>query len=359
MSKDYYEILGVDKKASKEEIKKAFHKMAHKYHPDKSGGDDAKFKEVNEAYQTLSDDQKRAQYDRFGSAGPQGGFGGFNGQNGFGGFDFSGFTGGQDFEVDLGDIFGQFFGGGQGGGQRVKRGRDIAVDVQISFKESVFGTNRSVLINKIGKCDDCQGTGAQTGSKKKTCTACNGKGTIKETRKSFLGSFVSTRECDKCHGGGEVPEHACKKCGGDGVLKKNEEIKIQIPPGINNGEMIRMSGGGEAVPSGVSGDLYIKIHVESDPIWKRDGNNLVTDLQVKLTDALLGADYPLKTLEGDITLSVPAGITHGEILRVRGQGVPTSTNKRGDLLIRIAIKIPTKLSSKAKKLIEDLKGEGV
>ena len=363
MAKNYYDTLGVNKTASKDEIKKAFHKLAHKYHPDKNKGDDSKFKEVNEAYQVLSDDQKRSSYDQFGSEGPtMGGYGqgqGFGGQGGFGGFDFSGFQNGQGFDMgDLGDIFGEFFNGGMGGRGGVKRGRDISTEIDISFEDSVFGVTRKILISKQSKCDTCSGTGAKPGSKMETCKTCNGQGKVRETKRSILGTFQSTRECDTCYGSGKVPAEKCATCHGTGVHKKQEEIEIKIPAGINNGEMIRMTGMGEAVSHGQTGDLYIKINVRPHSIFKRDGSNLVMDLPVKLSDALLGTKYNLQTLDGPLEVTIPEGIGHGELLRVKGKGVPQN-GRRGDIIIRIQIKMPSKISKKSKELIQELKKEGI
>jgi molecular chaperone DnaJ len=282
--KNYYELLGVTKSASKEEIKKAFYKLAAKYHPDKKGGDEAKFKEVNEAYQVLSNDQKRKEYDTYGQtfsgAGSQGGSGFGQGQ-GFGGFDFSGFQGFnqgdfQDMDFDLGDIFGDIFGGGGfGGGQREKRGRDMSLEMDISFEESVFGVERNVLISKISKCKTCAGSGAKTGTKMETCKKCNGKGKIQDIKRTIFGAMQSVRMCDDCHGKGEVPKEKCETCKGHGVLNQKEDIKISIPAGINSGEVIRMGGMGEAVQGGKSGDLYVKILVKPHKTWKREGNDLV------------------------------------------------------------------------------------
>ena len=364
MNKDYYNILGVDKKASKEDVKKAFRKLAHKYHPDKKGGDEVKFKEVNEAYQVLSDDKKRAEYDSYGrvfSGGVQGGFSAGGGPAS--GFDFSGFTQGGQAGFDFGnlnDIFSEFFtGGADGGAARVKRGRDISTELHIPFSEAIFGTERKILINKISQCDVCEGSGAKPGTEMKTCPACNGQGKIHETKRSFFGTFSSVRECDICAGSGSVPTQMCKTCKGMGVLKKQEEIKVVIPAGINNGEMIRLSGMGEAISKGVSGDLYIKINVLPHPVFKREDSNLVMDLNIKLSDALLGIEYSITTLDGDIKVKIPTGVSPEETLRVRGKGVPTSEKKRGDLLIKLHIKLPTKLSKKSKELIEKLKEEGI
>ncbi len=357
MAKDYYGILGVDKKASKDDIKKAFRKLAHEHHPDKKGGNADKFKEASEAYAVLSDDQKRAEYDTYGQTFSGGGQG--QPGAGFGGFDFSGFNqeGFQDF--DLGDIFGQFFGGSRGGGTRAKRGADISVDIEISFHESVFGVDRSIILNKTSTCDECAGSGAEKGTEMKTCTTCNGKGKIHETKNSFLGTFTTTRVCATCNGVGKIPTQKCKKCHGLGVIKKQEEIKIKIPAGLENGEMIRLTGAGEAVAGGQSGDLYIKVHVKKHAIYRKDGVNIATDLNIKLSTALLGGEYNLETLEGPIILKIPVGVSHGEILRIKGKGVPYDRSKRGDLLVKIHIQLPSKLSKSAAKLVEELKKEGI
>ncbi len=287
MPKDYYKILGVEKGASEDEIKKAFRKLAHAYHPDKSGGDEAKFKEASEAYSVLSDKKKRQQYDTYGSAGAGmgGGFqGGFN-PNDFG-FDFSGF-GTQGFDSgDLNDILSSIF-----GGRRVRRGRDVAVDIELSFQDSIFGTERKVVINS---------------------------------------KFV-----------------------------KQKEVSISVPAGIDDGQMIRLTGMGETLEGGVPGDLYVKVHVRKHPYLRKEGYNLVMDLSLKLTEALLGSERPIATLEGEITLKVPAGTKHGTILRVKGKGVPMSKDKKGDLYVRTLINFPEKLSKEEKKVVEELKKLGL
>lgn len=348
--KDYYNILGIPKGSSKEDIKKAFRKLAHKYHPDK-GGDESKFKEISEAYSVLSDDKKRSEYDAYGQT--------FGGQGaGAGGFDFSQFTGfgGEGVEFDLGDLFEGFFGGG---GNRARRGHDISVDVEVPFSEAIFGTERRVILQKTSSCNDCGGSGARRGSKMEKCSVCNGSGKIHETKKSFIGSFSATRPCQNCHGSGEVPAEPCQTCKGAGVMRRAEEINIKIPAGIENGEMIRLSGQGEAMPRGISGDLYIKVHVERHPVFKKEGYNLVMNLNVKLSDALLGANYVVQTLDGQITVSVPPGVSHMEVLRVKNKGVPAGGGRRGDLLLNVIVKTPEKLSKKAKELVEKLKEEGV
>ncbi|MDE2213452.1 MAG: molecular chaperone DnaJ [Patescibacteria group bacterium] len=350
--RDYYDVLGITKSASKDDIKKAFHKLAHKYHPDKGGGDAEKFKEVSEAYSVLSDEKKRAEYDSYGRV-----FGGGAPGGGASGFDYSGFQdafrqGGFDF----GDIFGDFFGGGGG----VRRGRDISIDLEISFKESIFGTKRTVLLAKTAQCEVCHGSGAKPGSTLDTCKTCNGAGKVHETVNSFLGSVTTVQVCRACKGTGKIPHEKCSTCHGEGIYRKQEEIHISVPPGIEAGEMIRLSGAGEAVVGGPAGDLYVKIHVMPDPRFRKDGANIVMDLSVKLSDALLGKDYSISTLDGDITITVPPGISHGELLRVKGKGVPIGkSGKRGDLFARVKIILPQKLSKDAKKFIEKLREEGI
>jgi molecular chaperone DnaJ len=360
MAKDYYQVLGVEKGASKDDIKKAFHKLAHKYHPDKKGGDEAKFKEVNEAYQVLSDEKKRREYDTYGQTW-SGNAGGGNpyGQGGFGGF---GGAGGFD-AGDLGDIFNDFFGGGfaTSGGRRVERGSDISIDIELTFVESVYGVVRKVVLGKTGTCETCGGSGAKPGTKMKKCATCNGKGQVTEMRRSFLGTFSTVATCSACSGKGEIPEETCKTCDGLGVTKRQEEIAITVPPGIADGEMIRMSGRGEAVAHGIPGDLYVKIHVKPHPIYHREGANLVMKLDVKLSDALLGATYSVRTIDDKpIDIKIPEGVKFGDILRLKEKGIPgANRGKTGDILIHVDIKTPSKLSSKAKKLIEDLRQEGI
>ena len=365
MSKDYYNILGVNKGASKDEIKKAFYKLAHKYHPDKKEGNEAKFKEVNEAYQTLSDDDKRSKYDQFGSqyANMGGGYGGA--QAGFEGFDFSNFAGGfqnggQEFDFgNLNDIFSDFFAGGMGGRTQARRGRDISTEIAVSFSDSIFGTNRKILITKTSNCLTCHGSGAKAESPMVTCKKCNGQGKIHEAKRSFLGTISSTKTCEECHGAGEVPKELCEKCKGKGVMRREEEISITIPAGIRDGEMIRMTAMGEAISKGTAGDLYIKINVAPHPVFKRDGHDLVMNLNLKLSDALLGTKYPIETLDGQIEVTIPEGVSINEVLRVRGKGVPIAKGKRGDLLIKLNIKLPNKVSRKSRELIEELKKEGI
>lgn len=351
---DYYSTLGISKIASKDEIKKAFRKLAHQHHPDKAGGNEKKFKEINEAYYVLSDDTRRAQYDQYGrifqGAGPQ--------QGGFEGWQNMDF--GQGFE-GFSDIFEDFlgFGGGSSGRKRQKRGRDISIDIELSFKESIFGVTRSILLRKTGTCRHCKGTGAEEGSFIKTCETCNGSGTIREQRRTFFGAVNMLQECSHCKGKGKIPEKKCKICNGHGIETREEEITVAIPVGIEHGEMIRMTGQGEAVSGGTAGDLYVKVYVKRHPFLKREGSHLIMDLEIPLTDALLGVEKIIESVDGKIKIKIPAGVDSGELLRVRGRGVPLSRGNRGDLLMHILVRNPKKLSKNAKKLIEELREEGI
>ena len=365
MAKDYYNVLGVDKKATNDDIKKAFHKLAHKYHPDKGGTDESKFKEITEAYSILSDEKKRREYDTYGQAfagGPSTGSG--QAGNPFGGFDFSQFQqgfGNGGVEFDLGDIFGDFFGNARGGGtsRGNPRGRDISIDLEISFKDAVFGTTRNVLITKTSKCNICNGTGAKTGTELETCTTCNGSGRVHETRNSILGQFTSMRICNVCDGNGKIPKEKCSECKGHGTRRKEEEIHISIPAGIDNGEMIRLPQQGESIKTGIAGDLYVKIHVKPHHLFRRDGSNLIMKLPVKLTDALLGTTVSVEILEGKtLEVKIPPMKNPEELLRVAGKGIPVG-GRRGDLIIHLETAFPQKLSGKAKKAVEELKTEGL
>ena len=362
MAKDFYQVLGVDKKATKDDIKKAFRKLAHKYHPDKGTGDEAKFKEITEAYSVLGDDKKRREYDTYGQAfagGGAPGAGGPQGGNPFGGFDFSQFQGfgNGGVEFDLGDMFGDIFGGR--GQSRQARGRDISIDIEIPFKDAVYGTKRTVLITKTSTCDTCKGNGGKPGTQMETCKTCNGAGKVHETRNSILGQFTNVRTCPECEGTGKIPKEKCADCKGAGVVRKEEEINLTIPSGIDNGEMIRLPQHGEAIKGGVTGDLYVKVHVKAHETFRREGSNLVMRLPVKLTDALLGATVSIETLEGKtLEVKVPQMKKGEEILRIRGKGVPVAGG-HGDLLIYVEAALPQKLSSKAKRAVEELKNEGL
>jgi molecular chaperone DnaJ len=358
MGKDYYDILGVEKKASKDEIKKAFHKLAHKYHPDKNNGDEAKFKQINEAYQTLSDEGKRAQYDQFGSAGPQmGGQGGGGYGGGFDGFDFSQ-GGGGDFGFDMGDIFGDIFGGGSRRA-RNRRGADLQTSISLDFKESIFGVEKEIRVTKPSTCNTCHGNGAKPGTELHTCDQCNGAGVVKSVQRTILGSIATTQICNKCDGVGKIPKENCTTCKGKGVVNEPRTIKITVPAGIQNGETLRLQEMGEAIKGGPSGDLYVHVAVAPHKTITRAGHDLVSTLSIKLTDALLGAQYAVETLDGSMPVSVPAGTKIGDTVILKHHGVPTSSSKRGNFIIKLNISLPEKLSKKAKDIIEELKKEGI
>lgn len=362
MAKDYYSVLGVDKKASQEDIKKAFRKLAHKYHPDKGSTDETKFKEITEAYAVLGDEKKRREYDAYGQAFPGGS--GASGGPGFGGFDFSDMfrNGGFEFSAeggDFGDIFGDLFGGGRRARTKTPRGRDISIDLEIPFRDAAFGTVRKVLIGRISACATCHGSGAKPGTTLDACKTCGGSGRIHETRNSILGQFTSVRTCSACDGTGKIPKEKCHDCKGHGVIRKQEEIHISVPAGIDNGEMIRLPGQGEALKGGIAGDLYVKVHVKPHPVFRREGANLIMHLPLKLTDALLGTTVSIEGLEGKtLEIKIPPMKRAEELLRVPGKGIPVE-RARGDLIIRLEVALPHKLSGKAKKSVEDLKSEGL
>jgi molecular chaperone DnaJ len=360
MATDYYELLGVAKNASKDELKKAYHKLAHKYHPDKNNGDDTKFKEVNHAYQTLSDDQKRAGYDRFGADGPQQqAHGGHSQSTGFGGFDFSGFqNGGVEFDMgDLGEMFGDMFGGARS--KKARRGRDMSTSVAISFEESIFGVTKKIHIKKQSACDTCKGTGAKVGTNLDSCTNCKGSGQVREMKRSILGAFETRGTCSVCFGEGKIPKEKCTDCKGSAVRAQEKELSVTVPAGIKEGEMLRIAGEGEAVRGGTPGDLYVELSIGTHSVYTREGNTLIAEATVSITDALLGVEYPLTTLEGaKIEVTIPAGVEHGALLRIKGKGVPSSRG-RGDIILKVSIEMPQKLSKRAKELISQLKEEGL
>lgn len=363
MANNYYDILGVSKGASQDEIKRAFRKKAHEHHPDKGNGNADKFKEVNEAYQVLSDEQKRRQYDQYGQTFDQaarnggGGFGGQPGANPFGGFDFNGFQGAADF--DLGDIFGDIFGGQQQASRR-QRGIDLEMGIKISFEEAVFGVEKNITLEKQDVCKTCGGNGAAAGSKVITCPKCHGQGQIRTQRRTIFGNVASSVACDRCQGTGKVPEVACPTCGGNGRLRQEKTISVKIPAGIDNGQRIRIQGEGEAGYRGsTAGDLYLVVRVESSKEFRRDGFDLHKELPISFTQAALGAKIIVKTLDGDIELKIPNGTQSGSVLRIKDKGVPHINNpkRRGDLLVTVRVVTPKKLSKKEKQLLQEIAAE--
>jgi len=360
---DYYDTLGVSKGSSDDEIKKAYRKLAHKYHPDKAGGDEKKFKEINEAYQVLSDKSKREQYDRFGRT--------FEGGQGAGGFDFGGFSAkggpasGWDFGnvnfnfggEDMEDIFSSFFGGGRGRAQaRKRRGQDIQVDVEIDFMEMVRGTEREINLRKNTACDRCQGSGGEPGSTQKTCPVCHGSGHVQKTSRSFFGSFSQVTTCPECQGEGKIWDKKCSKCKGAGRTQESQNIKIKIPAGIENGGIISVSGAGEAGEKGASaGDLYINVHVRPHSKFSRHGLDIHSEENISFAIAALGGEVKIETVEGLLILKIPAGTQSGEIFRIKEKGVPDVHGRgRGNQMVKIIVRIPRKLSREQKRLIEEL-----
>lgn len=359
MANNYYDILGVTKTASADEIKKAYRKLAHKYHPDKKGGDEEKFKEVNEAYQVLSNTEKRAQYDQFGQTFNQSGAGG---QSGFGGFDFSQFqqgSGGQGFEFNfggggMGDMFSEMFGGGR---RQSGHGRDIQVDVEISFNDMVQGVKKDVSLYKTVSCETCHGSGGAKDAKETTCGACKGSGHIQKTVQTILGSVGQTVVCDMCKGKGKTYDKKCDACSGNGVQKKDVKETIDIPAGINHGQSIALSGHGEAGEYGSqSGDLIVTVHVVPHDEFERDGFDVRTEKHVTFAQAALGDKVTIETVTGSVKMKIPSGTQSGEVYRIRGKGIPKLRGiGTGDHLVTVIVDVPTRLSRKEKKIIEQLR----
>jgi len=368
MSKNYYDLLGVKKDASQEEIKKAFRKLAHEHHPDKGNGNGDKFKEINEAYQTLGNPEKRRYYDQFGSA--AGGFagagqpgGGFNyqdfarasGGNPFGGgfnqsnvhFDF-------DDLGDLGDIFGSFFGGARTNSRR-QRGNDIEIELEVDFEEAVFGAEKIIDLSKIILCGHCGGGGAEPGSKISDCKTCGGTGRVVRQQQTIFGAFQSQSVCPDCRGEGRSYEKKCSRCGGSGTVHGNERIKVKIPAGIENGQRIKLSSQGEPAPKGISGDLYIQIRIKPAEKFHRQGNNILTTEHLSLKQAILGDKIQVDTVDGPVSLKIPAGTQSHSEFRLKNKGVPyLGSRGRGDHLVKVVVDIPRNLDRKTRKLLEEL-----
>jgi molecular chaperone DnaJ len=362
MSKrDYYEVLGITKGASEAEIKKAYRKMAMKFHPDKfSNATDkekeeaeSKFKEINDAYQVLSDSQKKAQYDKFGHAAFEGAGGAGSGFGGFG----SGFGGFGDFD-DLGDIFSSFFGGGrQGGGRsRVTPGQDLRYNLEISLKEAAEGIEKKIKYSRRGKCKTCDGSGAEPGSSMKTCSKCSGSGRIEEMQRTMFGVFQNVTECPDCHGKGKVPEKKCHTCGGSGIDKEVVEKSVKIPAGIDDGQRLRLSGMGEAsTDGGPNGDLYIYITVTPHELFKRVDNDIYCKLPISFATAALGGEIEVPTLDSPVKMKIPAGTQNGKLFKLKDKGIvnPRGYGK-GDQIVEIFVEVPTNLTEKQKEIIKQL-----
>lgn len=369
MAKDYYSILGVPKDASDDVIKRAYRKLAQQYHPDRPGGDEKKFKEINEAYQILSDRERRRQYDQFGTTFEQaqtqgaGGFGGFEGFRDFSSFaDAFKSAGGGGFNFGFEDIFGDIFGGAAGGGRRERRaGEDINIDVEITLEDVFKGVEKEIELYKRVVCPHCGGNGAEPGTKITECPTCKGSGQIHKTQRTILGNFTQIITCPTCHGEGKMPEKACKKCGGDGRIKDSRRIKIKIPAGIENEQVIVLSGEGEAaLKGGAAGDLYIAVHVKPHNKFERQNSDLVYRLEIPVSMAVLGGEIEVPTIDGRVNLKIPSGTRSGKVLRLKGKGLPRFRHSgHGDELVEITIAVPEKLSRKQKELFDEIRKEGL
>jgi len=375
MSKNYYDILGVQKNASQDEIKKAFRKLAHEHHPDKAGGNEAKFKEINEAYQALGNEEKRQQYDQFGQTFNSGqGFnaGGFGGGQGFNWQDFARQSGanqqqgGFSFnaeDFDLGDLFGDFFGGGRKTRRRSSHsetGEDIEIQMIIDFKEAIFGAEKFIVLEKQDMCDRCSGSGNEPGSKIITCPECKGAGEVRQIQRTIFGVFATASICNTCSGIGKKPEKFCSKCHGQGRVKDKKEIKISIPAGIDEGQQIKISGQGNAgFKASRAGDLFISFRIMPNQHFKRDGQNILSQTEINMADAALGAKVEVETVDGPVILKIPEGTQSGKVFILKNKGVPelNRESRRGDHLVEMIVKTPTKISRKGRKILEELKEE--
>ncbi len=349
MSKrDYYEVLGINKNASEAEIKKAYRRLAMKYHPDRNTGDDAKvaeqkFKEAKEAYEILSDPQKRTAYDQFGHAGVDSSMGGGPG----------GFGAGASFSDIFGDVFGDIFGGGaRGGGSRVHRGADLRYNLQITLEEAVAGTTVKIRVPTAVSCKACNGTGAKKGTVPKSCTTCGGHGQVRMQQ----GFFSVQQTCPTCHGRGTVIDDPCHVCRGQGRVQEHKTLSVKVPPGVDNGDRIRLSGEGEAGENGgPPGDLYVQVAVKEHPIFSRDDSHLFCEVPIGYTTAALGGELEVPTLDGKVKLKIPAGTQTGKMFRMRGKGVkPVRGGPVGDLICRVSVETPVNLTEKQKELLRQL-----
>lgn len=350
--RDYYDVLGVKKDASADEIKKAFRRAAVEHHPDR-GGDETKFKEINEAYEVLKDTDKRKRYDQFGHAGVGGasgnpfeGFGGASGQNV--NFDFG--------DLGLGDIFNSFFGGGQPAGQRQARGRDVEAGVEVSFSEAVFGTEVDLHLNLEDTCEHCKGTTVEPGYELKTCDQCQGSGQVISVSRTIFGNIQQASICPKCHGSGKIPEKVCSVCHGKGTQAKKQAVQLKIPAGIDDGATIRLREHGEAIANGPKGDLYVNVRVKPHKQFTREGDLILSDEHVDMVEAALGTEIDVATVDGPVRMKVPAGTQSGSDFKLSNHGVPhLRGNSRGAHIVTILVDTPTKLSRHQRQLLEDLR----
>ncbi|KAB3530744.1 molecular chaperone DnaJ [Alkaliphilus serpentinus] len=358
MSKrDYYEVLGVDKNSNPDDIKKAYRKLAMKYHPDRNPDDkeaEAKFKELNEAYEILSSPEKKQRYDQFGHAGVNG--------NGAGGFEGFGGFGGGGFEDIFGDIFDMFGGGGFSSRRKSgpQKGADIKYEAAISFEEAAFGTEKTVEFHKYDNCDTCNGTGAKPGTQKHTCSHCKGTGEIRYAQRTPIGQIVNVKTCPQCHGEGEIINEPCNTCKGKGKVRKLKKIKVKIPAGVDTGMVIPIRGEGEpGLKGGPHGDLYVVIRVLSHPIFTRDGSDVICEIPITFVQATLGDELEVPTLEGKVKYKIPEGTQSGTIFRLKGKGIVSPKGYgKGDQYVKVIVEIPKKLSEKQKDILRQFAAEG-
>ncbi len=355
--RDYYEVLGVQKGASDAELKKAYRKMAVKYHPDQNPGNkeaEEKFKEVNEAYEVLSNPEKRAKYDQFGHAAfGQGGMGG----GGFYGGGFDGFDMG-----DLGDLFGSMFGFGGGGGRRSgpKRGRDINVNIQLTFEEAIFGCKKEISVSVTDECETCHGTGAKPGTHAESCSQCGGTGQERVVQQSMFGAVTSVRTCSACHGTGKIVKDPCNTCRGTGKMKKNKKYEVNIPKGIDNGQTIRLQGKGEVGEKGGGyGDLLVTVYVQPNRVFVRKGFDIYCDVPITFVQAALGGEITIKTIDGEQKYTIKPGTQPNTVVTLRGVGVPNLRNpkNRGNQIVTLKVQIPTELTERQKELLKAFYGD--
>ena len=352
--RDYYEVLGVSKGASDDEIKKAYRKLAKKYHPDMNPGDkeaEAKFKEVNEAYSILSDSEKRARYDQFGHAGVDPNYGAGGPGGGFGGFDMG--------DIDLGDIFGSFFGGGFGGfgGSTSSRrngpqkGESLRASLTISFEEAAFGCEKEINLNRTEECEACHGSGAEPGTTAETCPDCRGTGVVRVQQRTGGFAFSSTAPCSRCRGTGKIIHTPCKACGGSGSVKKTKRVTVSIPAGIDDGQAISLRGQGNAGKNGgPAGDLIVAVHVKPHPQFHRDGTTVLYEQPVTFYQAVMGAELEIPTIDGKVKYNLPAGTQTGTTFRLRGKGIP-ELRGRGDQYVTVRVQVPTSLNGEQKEAL--------
>ncbi len=360
--RDYYEVLGLGKSASADEIKKAFRRKAVELHPDKQGGDEAKFKEINEAYEVLKDPSKKQRYDQFGHAGVGGAGGGGNPFEGYGGF-----GGGQgqnihfDFgDMGLGDIFSQFFGsgapGGPGGGQRQARGHDVEARTDITFEQAIFGTEISLKLNLEDVCEHCKGSTAEPGYELKTCPTCKGSGQVVQQMRTVFGNIQQAAICPECHGAGKIPEKVCSVCQGRGTKRKEQTIKLKVPAGIDDGATIRLREHGEAAKGGHKGDLYVHIRVKPHKEFTREGDLILSSSHIDIVTAALGGEITVNTVDGPVTMKVPAGTQSGSDFKLSGHGAPhIRSGQRGAQIVTVIVDTPVKLSKEQTKILEEFR----